>query len=236
MLVITRALQNALDERYGRHLASDDIILAPNGIEPERFENLPAPQEARRQLGLAEAPTVVCTGHLYAGRGVELFVELAEAIPEAQFIWVGGNPEDVSTWKERSAHLRNLTFTGFIPNDRLPLYQAAADILLMPYGRSHRHLKRRRQFGSHLQPVEDVRLPGCRTCDRASDLPVFHEVLNERNAVFCPPEDVPAWTAAVRALLDDPARREALGRKRRPIRCNIPGLNGQSARWMVFLG
>jgi glycosyltransferase involved in cell wall biosynthesis len=36
-------------------------------------------------------------------------------------------------------------------------------------------------------------------------------VLNERNAVFCPPEDVPAWTAAVCALLDDPSHREALG-------------------------
>ena len=48
-----------------------------------------------------------------------------------------------------------------------------------------------------------------------SDLPVFHEVLNEQNAVFCPPEDVPAWTAAVRALLDDPVRREALASQAR---------------------
>jgi glycosyltransferase involved in cell wall biosynthesis len=44
----------------------------------------------------------------------------------------------------------------------------------------------------------------------ASDLPVFHEVLNERNAVFCPPDNMPAWTAAVRDLLNDPTRRDSL--------------------------
>jgi glycosyltransferase involved in cell wall biosynthesis len=49
----------------------------------------------------------------------------------------------------------------------------------------------------------------------ASDLTVFHEVLNERNAVFCPPDDVPAWTAAVRALLSDPNRRDALASQAR---------------------
>ncbi len=37
----------------------------------------------------------------------------------------------------------------------------------------------------------------------------------KRNAVFCPAEDTPAWTAAVRALLDDPARREALASQAR---------------------
>jgi glycosyltransferase involved in cell wall biosynthesis len=44
-----------------------------------------------------------------------------------------------------------------------------------------------------------------------SDLPVFQEVLNGNNAVFCPPDDVPSWVAAVRTLLDDPARRERMG-------------------------
>ena len=35
----------------------------------------------------------------------------------------------------------------------------------------------------------------------ASDLPVFHEVLNENNAVFCPPDKVTAWVGALQALL-----------------------------------
>lgn len=211
MMVITHALQNALKNRYGKHIPSKDVIIAPNGIEPERFENLPSPQEARRQLGLVDTPTVACTGHLYVGRGVELFVELAKAVPDAQFIWAGGNPEDVTAWKERSAHLRNLTFTGFIPNDRLPLYQAAADILLMPYGRVIGISSGGGNSAAISSPLKMFEYLAAGRAIIASDLPVFHEVLNERNAVFCSPEDVPAWAAAVRVLLDDPACREMMG-------------------------
>jgi len=213
MLVITRALRDTFENKYGKSLAPEDVILAPNGIEPERFENLPSPQEARRQLGLVEAPTVACTGHLYAGRGVELFVELAKAVPDAQFLWAGGTPEDVTAWKGRSAHLRNLTFTGFISNDRLPLYQAAADILLMPYARVIGISSGGGNSAAISSPLKMFEYLAAGRAIVASELPVFHEVLDERNAVFCLPEDVPGWTAAVRALLGDPARREGLGRQ-----------------------
>jgi glycosyltransferase involved in cell wall biosynthesis len=48
-----------------------------------------------------------------------------------------------------------------------------------------------------------------------SDLPVFHEVLNENNAVFCPPEKLPAWVGALQALLDNPERRDELATQSR---------------------
>jgi glycosyltransferase involved in cell wall biosynthesis len=210
IMVITHALQLALENKYGKRLAPEDTILAPNGIEPERFENLPAPQLARRQLGLAQSPTVICTGHLYAGRGVELFLQLARGVPDAQFIWAGGKPEDVAHRKAQSAPQSNVTFTGFIPNDRLPLYQAAADVLLMPYGKNIGISSGGGNSAAISSPMKMFEYLAASRAIVASDLPVFREVLNERNAVFCPPDDVPAWTAAVRSLLDDPARREAL--------------------------
>jgi glycosyltransferase involved in cell wall biosynthesis len=210
MMVITRALQDALEDRYGKRLALADVVLAPNGIEPERFENLPTPQLARHQLELVEAPTIVCTGHLYAGRGVELFLELAKAIPSAQFVWVGGRSEDVVAWKAQSTQQGNVTFTGFIPNDRLPLYQAAADILLMPYGKVIGISSGGGNSAAISSPLKMFEYLATGRAMIASDLPVFHEVLNERNAVFCPPDNTPAWTAAVRDLLNDPTRRDSL--------------------------
>jgi glycosyltransferase involved in cell wall biosynthesis len=210
MMVITRALQDALESKYGKHLAPADMVLAPNGIEPERFGNLPASAAARRQLGLTEAPTVVCTGHLYAGRGVELFLGLAKVIPEAQFVWAGGKPEDVTKWKAQSAQQTNVTFIGFVPNNRLPLYQAAADILLMPYGKQIGISSGGGNSASISSPMKMFEYLAAGRAIISSDLPVFREVLNDRNAVFCPPDDIPAWTAAVRGLLADPARRESL--------------------------
>jgi len=40
-----------------------------------------------------------------------------------------------------------------------------------------------------------------------SDLPVIREVLNESNAVFCPPDDVDAWQVALEGLLSHQPRR-----------------------------
>jgi len=49
---------------------------------------------------------------------------------------MGGRPaQRRAQWRTRAAQmgLTNLTLTGFVPNRHIPLYQAAAEILLMPY-------------------------------------------------------------------------------------------------------
>jgi glycosyltransferase involved in cell wall biosynthesis len=102
--VITKALKNALDEGYGNVFPAKDVILSPNGVELERFADLPNPVTARRHLGLVEAPTVACTGHLYTGRGVDLFLELARRLGGVRFVWAGGRPEDVEIWKAQAAY------------------------------------------------------------------------------------------------------------------------------------
>ncbi|HEX5943545.1 MAG TPA: glycosyltransferase family 4 protein, partial [Anaerolineales bacterium] len=132
---ITRALVKILERDFHMRFSAEDVVIAPNGVDLERFDSLPDPAAARRQTGLREAPTVMCTGHLYPGRGVDLFLTLAKSLPQAHFVWVGGRQQDVESWKQR-VESDNVTFTGFIPNRDLPLYQAAADILLMPYSRS----------------------------------------------------------------------------------------------------
>jgi glycosyltransferase involved in cell wall biosynthesis len=211
VISITHALLNVLKRDFGIVFKPGESVVGPNGVDFDRFEGLPVPREARRQLNLSEALTVVCTGHLYAGRGVELFVEIARLLPNANFLWVGGRPKDVEAWKAKTAEMgmTNITFTGFIPNIELPLYQAAADILLMPYGR----VITGSSGGDSSEYCSPMKMFDYLAAGRAivtSDLPVFHEVLNEKNAVFCPPDDVQLWTAAVRDLLGNSARREAL--------------------------
>ncbi|MCX6067013.1 MAG: glycosyltransferase, partial [Chloroflexi bacterium] len=213
--IITKALGDALTERYGSYLRRADVILAPNGVEPERFEQLPDPVIARHLLGLTEAPTVVCTGHLYAGRGVDLFVELAKKQRDVQFVWAGGKPEDVETWKSKTTAIPNVTFTGFVHNGQLPMYQAAADVLLMPYSREIGISSGAGNSAQISSPMKMFEYLATGRAIIASDLPVFHEVLNENNAVFCPPEKLVAWEGALLALLDNPVRREELAQQAR---------------------
>jgi glycosyltransferase involved in cell wall biosynthesis len=44
-----------------------------------------------------------------------------------------------------------------------------------------------------------------------SDLPVIHEVLDDKSAVFCPPDDTHAWSLALEKLLSDDEYRYAIG-------------------------
>lgn len=223
MTVITKALREALTERYGPFLRQSDVVLAPNGVELERFAQLPAPDVARRALDLPEALTAVCTGHLYTGRGMELFVELAKKKPGIRFLWAGGKPEDGAIWRAKTRDVPNITFAGFVPNAQLPMYQAAADFLLMPYARQigtsgAGGTSSRIPSGNSAQISSPMKMFEYMACGRAilaSDLPVFHEVLNENNAVFCPPEKLAAWEGALQALVDNPARRAALAQQAR---------------------
>lgn len=216
LVLITRALRQALERNYGRLLPPRDMIIAPNGVELERYANLPAPTEARAQLGLPEGLTIACTGHLYAGRGGDLFLELARRFPERQFLWVGGRTEEVDTHRAQAAAmgLNNTLFTGHVPQPDLPLYQAAANILLMPYGRSIAGSG----GGNSAEICSPMKLFDYLAAGRAilsSDLPVIREVLAEDCASLVPPEDIDAWEAGLSNLLADGALRVRLAARAR---------------------
>jgi len=213
LVSITQALVDVLDRNYNIRLKPDDVVIAPNGVELERFAALPStPELARGQLNFPSTPTVMCTGHLYAGRGADLFLALAKSIPQAHFVWVGGRPDDIAIWKQRaeSQNISNITFTGFIPNQDLPLYQSAADILLMPYSRSIMGSSGTADSASVASPMKMFEYMAAGRAIVTADLPVIREVLNEKNAVFCKPDDLDDWKLGIEKLLADESHRVEL--------------------------
>jgi glycosyltransferase involved in cell wall biosynthesis len=217
LLPITRALCLALEKRYGA-MPGGQVVISPDGVDLERYRSLPAPRAARALLGLPEAPAVLCTGHLYAGRGADLFIELAAKFPQAAFIWVGGRPADVEHWRAEAeqADLTNVTFTGFQTNDRIPLYQAGADVLLMPYGRSISGSSGGDIAGVY-SPMKMFEYLASGRAILTADLPVLREVLDESTAVFATPGDTGSWVSALGGLLADEDWRQALGERARSL-------------------
>ncbi len=212
LLVITHALKDILERDYPAYMNGNSIQVAPNAVDLERYTGLPEAAVARQQLGLPDGVTAVYSGHFYAGRGIDLLVGLAKAFPQVHFLWVGGRPEDVQDWKSRLSEMGvgNVIMTGFIDQRRLPLYQAAGDVLLMPYEKQIAGSS----GGNSADICSPMKMFDYLATGRAilsSDLPVLHEVLNERNAVFCQAEDPVSWEKALRSLLNDPTRRQALG-------------------------
>jgi glycosyltransferase involved in cell wall biosynthesis len=122
----------------------------------------------------------------------------------------------VKTWATRAVEqaLTNVIFTGFVPNERIPMYQSAADVLLMPYQRT----VATSSGGNTAEICSPMKMFEYMAAGRAiltCDLPVLREVLDEATAVFCPPDNIGAWESALSGLLANEKRRQALGQRAR---------------------
>jgi glycosyltransferase involved in cell wall biosynthesis len=216
MTVTTSALRKALERSTKLKFKNEAVLVAPNGVELEKYENLPSPSEARRQLDLPEGLTVGFTGHIYPGRGADLLFELAKQMPNVNFLWVGGMPQLVEHWRGQlqQANMTNVTMTGFIQHKRIPMYQAAADVLLMPYSRSI-EASSGQDIAEVINPMKMFEYMASGRAIISADLPSIREVLNDGNAVLCEPAEIEKWKVAIESLLADEPRRLALGKQAR---------------------
>ncbi len=225
MTVTTSALRNVLERSTKIRFKDEALLIAPNGVELEKYDGLPNPVEARHQLNLKEGLMVGFTGHIYPGRGADLLFELAKQMPQVNFLWVGGTPGLVDTWRGKlnEEKITNVTMTGFVKHESIPLYQAASDILLMPYSRSI-SASSGQDIAEVINPMKMFEYMASARAIVSADLPSIREVLDEGNAVFCEARElgirnqgsgISEWKAAIEALLADEARRRELGNQAR---------------------
>jgi len=226
LLVITQALKNKLETQSGIQLGDEDVQIAPNGADLERYANLPDPATARFQLGLPEIFTAVYSGHFYNGRGMDVLVEMARSLPQMHFLWVGGTEQGKNEWKVQLDELgiKNVTLTGFVSNAHLPLYQAAAEVMLMPYERSIAGSS----GGNSADICSPMKMFDYLACGRvilSSDLAVIHEVLNTQNAIFCQPGNASGWVEALREIASQPEKQAELSAQARLDAANYSWTN-----------
>ena len=116
------------------------IVRIYNPVIIEKWKRTEAKRkEGRELLGLSENEFVVLgVGQLEGRKGVEDFLDIAESIPEAKFVWAGGRPFGVFT--EGIMRINNrvektagqVSFTGMVALEKMPCIYAAADLLLFP--------------------------------------------------------------------------------------------------------
>ena len=211
IVLITHALKRILEAENQLTFKTEEIFIAPDGVDLERYAEKLTPAEARKQLRLDEKFTAVYSGGFYEGRGLEILKDLASNFPQVQFLWVGGKEDVVDRWKAdiAKAQIGNVLLTGFVENKLLPLYQMAADILLMPYGKTI--------AGSSGGDIAEVSSPmkmfeymASGRVILTSDIPVLHEVLNGSNALFYNPENIDDLNSKFADLISDESKRKKL--------------------------
>ena len=111
-----------------------------NPVYPEIWKRTEVKRrEGSKKLGLSESDFVVLgVGQILKRKGVEDFLDVAAAIPEARFVWAGGRPfgpltEGIIRINERFRKAGpNVIPTGQLTLDDMPALYAASDIMLFP--------------------------------------------------------------------------------------------------------
>ena len=192
-------ITSELKELYaGAGLPPDKIFVWPDAVDAEAFERLPGKQWLRKSLGLPQDAFVATyCGHLYPDRGIEEILACATALPNVQFLLVGGWEKDIEKRKEEARHLPNVRFRGFVSHPHVPEYLTASDVLLMPYASTCENVL----WMSPLKLFEYMS-SGCPLV--ATDLPALRKHLEDgRNALLVKPDDPRALADAIRTVMSN---------------------------------
>lgn len=132
VITISEALRK-IWEGYG--VPREKLVAAHDGVDLTLFSASLSKDEARRQLSLTHTsrPIVVYTGTLRSDRGIDQMLQAAAVLPELDFYFVGGTSQEVALWRSRlyQMKLANANFPGRVAHRLIPVWLAAADILLM---------------------------------------------------------------------------------------------------------
>jgi len=197
LIVISHALKQHIAENFS--IVPDKIFVAPDGSDPvdaKVLETTQAPFE--KEPGKFYAGYV---GHLYKGRGIELIIGAAEALPHVEFHIVGGAPEDKAHWLEQSRALPNIHFHGFVDHAQVELFLTHFDIVLAPYQAVVQVSGNEGNTANWMSPLKIFEYMAAGKAIVCSDLPVLREVLEDkRNALLCQADNQINWIWAINTL------------------------------------
>ena len=212
LVVISEALHRIISEAHPE-VRDKDMIVAHDGVDTKQYRDITDPVTAKRKLGLRQDRLIAAyAGHLYAGRGIEVVLAVARALPGWQFRIIGGTQEDIRSWKEKARNQTNVEFLGFVENSRLPEELSVADVLLMPYQKAVFVSGGKLDTSQWMSPLKMFEYMAMRRAIVSSDLPVLREVLDDSLALLVEPDNAQAWVSSLRKL-EDPDLRAALAER-----------------------
>jgi glycosyltransferase involved in cell wall biosynthesis len=186
-------------------LPASRVMVAHDGVRRARFENLPAQDAARRELGWPpDAFIVGYVGRLHTmglNKGVDTLVDALAQLDGLALALVGG-PDDMAAalrcrWRDHGLPEAAFLYAGQVPPARVPLYLRAFDVCVMP-------LPWTQQFAYYASPLKLFEYMAAGRPIVASDLPAWADVVQDgETALLVPPGDADALAVALARLRGD---------------------------------
>ena len=163
----------------------------------EHLTRVPDPRPLPVDLARVQRPVVLFFGLLRPYKGIDVLLDAWRRLDPDAELWIVGNPRMDVARLRASAPASVRWVSRFVADDELPAYFERADLVVLPYREIDQSgvLFTALAFGAPLL---------------LSDVGGFGEVAAQGAAALVAPGDADALAAALRDLLGDPARRDAL--------------------------
>jgi glycosyltransferase involved in cell wall biosynthesis len=125
------------DSMIQNGMPPEKVIQLHNGIN--RLFLIRQPEQAetwRKQLLKDERQhLVVYAGALHPFKGIDLLMDVAQALPQIQFALAGGDASQVQHYQQlaKAKQVENMTFLGYLLQDQLASLLQAANVLAHPH-------------------------------------------------------------------------------------------------------
>jgi len=194
VIVITQKLKEILVKKG---ITENKILIAPDGVDLDKFDISISKDEARRRLNLPQDKKIALyTGHLYKWKGAQ---DLADAIEfldkNTIIIFVGGTKKDEEKFRNKNKNLNNVLILGQKPYSEIPYYLKSADVLILPNSGKTEISK------SWTSPMKMFEYMASQRPIVASDLPSLREILNKNNAVLIKSDNPKALANGIKQAL-----------------------------------
>lgn len=175
------------------------LLYEPNAVEIAQFDIVTTKEEARVKLGInTQTSTVLYTGHLYSWKGVDTLAHAAKILSgRADVYVVGGTREDIARFKKEFSSISNLHIVGYRPHNEIPLWQKAADVVVLP------NTARENISKYYTSPMKLFEYMASKRPIVATDIPSVREILDTTNAIIVAPDNPKATAQGIISALEN---------------------------------
>jgi glycogen synthase len=186
------------DDLRRRGVWQDYMFIVPNAADVgDPLPDTPPSRDENRDDG----PVIGFIGSFYSYEGLDLLVEAARDLvrvrPEVRFLLVGGGPEEARLRELcRASGLDDrMSFSGWVPHDRIDHWYRRIDILVYP--------RKRNRLTELVTPLKPLEAMAHGKVILASDVGGHRELIEDgRNGFLFRSDDAPDLIRRLLALLD----------------------------------
>lgn len=190
-------ISKGLRDFYLSHKVPKELLLiAPDGVDLARYQDLPTKEDARKQLRLPrEMLIALYNGHLHTWKGAGTLAQAASLLPTgSKVIFMGGTDEDIEVFKKQYGGDVRIDIIGRKGDSERPIYLRAADALVLP------NTAKDEISVNYTSPLKLFGYMAAGTPIVASDLPSIREVVSEDEVFFATPDDPASFAESIKKI------------------------------------